>query len=284
MKHQREKEQSEKESSPPASSPPPSSGVSGRKKPRKEALALEENPELKEKLQSFKDEIAANAERIMATVLPQKIQQLKELHQKILGKGDQVAAACILPSDEETRAFVAAQQAAQQAAANPPATPSTTPSPPKPIVRIPCNAVLTEMIDSVKTEAITVMELLNTVKLWIQLSIPEVSDGGNFGVQIQEEVVEEFAHAEEATYSFLEASSSYFLGRATVASKLAKHLTVQDYRHTLRQLDLKFYYDVLFAVLETQNNLTTIMDSFLKNEQRIRNPRGTGGTHMSSMF
>lgn len=68
-------------------------------------------------------------------------------------------------------------------------------------------------------------------------------------MQIQEEIVEELGHAEEATYSFLDASSSYFLGRATVAAKMAKHMTVQDFRHTIRLLDLKFYYDVLFAGL-----------------------------------
>eukprot|EP00708_Paratrimastix_pyriformis_P004235 GAFH01003081.1.p2 GENE.GAFH01003081.1~~GAFH01003081.1.p2 ORF type:complete len:295 (+),score=69.23 GAFH01003081.1:9-893(+) len=274
--------------------PPPSSG---RKKARKEAL-IDENPELKEAIEKFKEDISKRAEHVMSTDLPQKVMELREFHQQLLSKQELVSNACVLPTEEETIAYA---NALEQAAATSTATatttttsastattttttPATTAPPPKPHLNIQCNSALTTMISQVKQQAVAVMELLNNVKLWIQLSIPEVSDGGNFGVQIQEEIVEELGHAEESTYSFLDLSASYFLGRAAVGAKMAKHPTVQDYRFIVKQLDLKFYYDVLFAVLEMRDNLITIIDTFQKNEARIRNPRGAGGTQLSAMF
>ncbi len=40
------------------------------------------------------------------------------------------------------------------------------------------------------------VEMLNTVKIWIQLNIPKIEDGNNFGVSIQEETVSELGRAE----------------------------------------------------------------------------------------
>jgi hypothetical protein len=38
--------------------------------------------------------------------------------------------------------------------------------------------------------------MINTVKIWIQLNIPRIEDGNNFGVSIQEETVSELSRAE----------------------------------------------------------------------------------------
>lgn len=143
---------------------PPSSGSVGKKKSRKEAL-FPENPELKDSINSFKDEITRNAEKVMSTDLPEKILSLKKLHQDLLSKADAVTSACVLPTDEEVAIAVAAAAATAQPSA--PQTPSSTssstastPSPPKPSIKIPCNNVLVEMIATVKSEALNVMEML----------------------------------------------------------------------------------------------------------------------------
>uniref|UniRef100_A0A4W3H7Y4 Proteasome activator complex subunit 3 n=1 Tax=Callorhinchus milii TaxID=7868 RepID=A0A4W3H7Y4_CALMI len=47
------------------------------------------------------------------------------------------------------------------------------------------NQQLVEMIEKIKPEIRTLMEKCNTVKMWVQLLIPRIEDGNNFGVSIQ---------------------------------------------------------------------------------------------------
>jgi hypothetical protein len=45
--------------------------------------------------------------------------------------------------------------------------------------------LITEILDMLKKELLIFLEYLNVVKLWIQLNVPRIEDGNNFGVGIQ---------------------------------------------------------------------------------------------------
>lgn len=42
-----------------------------------------------------------------------------------------------------------------------------------------------EINSLLKEELLQAVEYVNTVKLWVQLNIPRIEDGNNFGVSIQ---------------------------------------------------------------------------------------------------
>ena len=71
--------------------------------------------------------------------------------------------------------------------------------------------------------------MINTVKIWIQLNIPRIEDGNNFGVSIQEETVNELGRAEDVGFNGLEAMTKYFLSRAKVVSKVCIWLTTKTH-------------------------------------------------------
>lgn len=52
------------------------------------------------------------------------------------------------------------------------------------------------MMNFLKKEILDLIEMINTVKIWIQLNIPRIEDGNNFGVSIQEDTVNELSRAE----------------------------------------------------------------------------------------
>jgi proteasome activator subunit 2 (PA28 beta) len=52
------------------------------------------------------------------------------------------------------------------------------------------------LIAVLKAEILQLIEFIGTVKIWIQLNIPRIEDGNNFGVSIQEETVNELSRAE----------------------------------------------------------------------------------------
>ncbi|XP_038634495.1 proteasome activator complex subunit 3 isoform X2 [Scyliorhinus canicula] len=85
------------------------------------------------------------------------------------------------------------------------------------------NQQLVEMIEKIKPEIRTLMEKCNTVKMWVQLLIPRIEDGNNFGVSIQEETVAELRTVESEAASYLDQISRYYITRAKLVSKVAKY-------------------------------------------------------------
>jgi len=56
---------------------------------------------------------------------------------------------------------------------------------------VPCHPIILRVIEASKGELLQLIDTLSTLKVWVQLSIPKIEDGGNFGVSVQEEVVQE---------------------------------------------------------------------------------------------
>uniref|UniRef100_A0A672QV48 Proteasome activator complex subunit 3 n=1 Tax=Sinocyclocheilus grahami TaxID=75366 RepID=A0A672QV48_SINGR len=137
------------------------------------------------------------------------------------------------------------------------------------------NGKLVELIEKVKPEIRTVIEKCNTVKMWVQLLIPRIEDGNNFGVSIQEETVTELRTVEGEAASFLDQISRYYITRAKLVSKIAKYPHVEDYRRTVTEIDEKEYISLKIIVSELRNQYVTLHDMILKNIEKIKRPRSS---------
>lgn len=80
----------------------------------------------------------------------------------------------------------------------------------------------------VRKEALELIEMISTVKLWIQLNIPRIEDGNNFGVAIQEEAIQELCRVEDVAFSLCD-GIKYHTTRAKLISKVIKYPNVEDY-------------------------------------------------------
>ncbi len=56
--------------------------------------------------------------------------------------------------------------------------------------------------------------------VWIQLNIPRIEDGNNFGVSIQEETLNEISRVEDPGYATLENLTKYYATRGKLVSKV----------------------------------------------------------------
>ncbi|XP_030630396.1 proteasome activator complex subunit 3 isoform X1 [Chanos chanos] len=156
------------------------------------------------------------------------------------------------------------------------------------------NGKLVELIERVKPEIRTLIEKCNTVgapppppppppphlplsqvKMWVQLLIPRIEDGNNFGVSIQEETVAELRTVEGEAASYLDQISRYYITRAKLVSKIAKYPHVEDYRRTVTEIDEKEYISLKIIVSELRNQYVTLHDMILKNIEKIKRPRSS---------
>lgn len=137
------------------------------------------------------------------------------------------------------------------------------------------NGSLVDLIEKVKPEIRTLIEKCNTVKMWVQLLIPRIEDGNNFGVSIQEETVAELRTVEGEAASYLDQISRYYITRAKLVSKIAKYPHVEDYRRTVTEIDEKEYISLKIIVSELRNQYVTLHDMILKNIEKIKRPRSS---------
>jgi len=147
---------------------------------------------------------------------------------------------------------------------------------------IPSNKLILGLLGLLKKELLELIEMINTVKLWIQLNIPRIEDGNNFGVSIQEETVNELTRAEDSGFAVLESMTKYYVTRAKLVSKVLKYPSVQDYRQSVIELDEKEFINLRMCCMDLRNNYAILHDMILKNLEKIKTPRSSN--HMSHIF
>eukprot|EP01135_Chromosphaera_perkinsii_P006242 Nk52_evm3s470 gene=Nk52_evmTU3s470 len=148
----------------------------------------------------------------------------------------------------------------------------------KHLANIPCNKQMMEMISILKKECLKLVEHCNTVKIWIQLNIPRIEDGNNFGVSIQEETVNELSRAEDSGFAIMEGITKYYASRGKVVSKVVKYPNFEDYVRCVKELDEKEYTSMKLCAVDLRNNYAILYDMIQKNMEKIKKPR-TNNNH-----
>jgi len=226
---------------------------------------------IKKKFNAFNEALATKAKKIIEEEMPQKIftlndflktsdlfnvQDLSIFHQPIVPKPDSTFNTNKKRKiDEENE----------------------TKTESKPIVYTDhtesCHPHLFKCIDFLKNEIEEVVSLCNTVKIYIQLNIPKIEDGNNFGVSIQEEVVKELSSAEDSAFAVLDSISKYYMQRAKLVTKVMKYPNVKDYQLCIWELDEKEYTWLRLTAIDIRNNYAMLYDMIQKNYDRIEKPR-----------
>ena len=135
------------------------------------------------------------------------------------------------------------------------------------------NPSIMKILSNLKSYLLEFIEHITSVKIWIQLNVPRIEDGNNFGVGIQEEILGELGRAEEAALTTLEHIPKYYLMRAKYISKSLKYPRIEDYRRSILELDEKEYFDVVMILKDLKNHYSILHDMISKNWDRICKPR-----------
>ncbi|CAF3717596.1 unnamed protein product [Rotaria sordida] len=138
---------------------------------------------------------------------------------------------------------------------------------------VPSNRLISILEDKLRPYILHFLDSVAIIKLWIQLMIPKVEDGNNFGVSIQEDSLAEVRTIETEVTQYIDLTCKYLISRGELIKKVVKYPHVEDYRRSVQSLDEKQFVSLRFIALELRNHYTSVHDLLMKNLEKIKTPR-----------
>ncbi|KAJ8339654.1 hypothetical protein SKAU_G00342870 [Synaphobranchus kaupii] len=136
------------------------------------------------------------------------------------------------------------------------------------------NEKIVNLLDRVKPEISALQETCITVSCWIQHLIPKIEDGNDFGVAIQEKILERIAAVKTKVEGFQTNINKYFSERGDAVAKASKETHVMDYRSLVHEKDEATYCEIRVVVLDIRGFYAELYDIISKNLEKVTNPKG----------
>ncbi|XP_049421155.1 proteasome activator complex subunit 1 [Epinephelus fuscoguttatus] len=239
------------------------------------------DPASKKQVDDFCVKLTKEAEQLVSVFFPQKIEELQKLLQTSFSRSDLEFLRAPLdipipdPVKEEAKRKKKEEKEAKKGKEDKDSDKEDEDSGP-PCGPISSNEHVESLLQVVKPEIQTLKEKLNTVSMWVQLQIPKIEDGNNFGVAVQEKVFELLTNTRTKIEGFQTQIAKYFSERGDAIAKAAKQSHVGDYRQLVHELDQVQYMELRLVVLEIRNTYAVLFDIITKNYDKIKKPRGDG--------
>ncbi|XP_005803706.1 proteasome activator complex subunit 1 [Xiphophorus maculatus] len=237
--------------------------------------------ESKKQVDDFCQKLSKEAEQLLSKFFPEKIEQLQMLLKTSFSCDDLASLKSPLdipipdPAKEEAKRKKKEEKEAKEGKKDKDSDKEEEDSGP-PCGPICSNERVESLLNEVKPEIQTLKEKLNTVSMWVQLQIPRIEDGNNFGVAVQEKVFELLTNTRTKIEAFQTQISKYYSERGDAVAKASKQPHVGDYRQLVHELDQYQYRELRLVVLDIRNTYAVLFDIINKNYDKIKKPRGDG--------
>ncbi|XP_051522951.1 proteasome activator complex subunit 2 [Myxocyprinus asiaticus] len=136
------------------------------------------------------------------------------------------------------------------------------------------NERIVKLLDIVKPEIIALKETCIIVSCWISHLIPKIEDGNDFGVAIQEKIIERINAVKTKVEGFQTNINKYFSERGDAVAKASKETHVMDYRSLVHEKDEAAYFEIRVILLDIRGFYAELYDVISKNLEKVTNPKG----------
>eukprot|EP00388_Colpodella_angusta_P019270 GDKJ01048189.1.p1 GENE.GDKJ01048189.1~~GDKJ01048189.1.p1 ORF type:complete len:241 (-),score=74.82 GDKJ01048189.1:85-807(-) len=176
---------------------------------------------------------------------------------------------------------------------------------------VPVNDKLTNLVSKTKEIVADAIVTLATMSRWINVNIPRIEDGGNFGVAVQECVLKAISDLSKDLSTKLDGLNEYHSKRAEAVKAVAgdfstsnstssskklegeenkdssstekkSTMTYKSYHkdsiRAIAAVDAKFYFQVQVALQAAADAYLAAGCAAERNKERLENPRGTTKT------
>ena len=136
------------------------------------------------------------------------------------------------------------------------------------------NEEIEKLTNLIKIEVKELINYLDQIALFINLHIPAIEDGNNFGVQIQEQMKSMVSNGQLSAQDFLRNVPKFHSLRAKLVSKIMKYPNLEDYKTAIIELDYKQLLMLKHCLRDLRNNYWILWDVLTKNWNKIIKPKG----------
>ncbi|XP_060677446.1 proteasome activator complex subunit 2 [Hemiscyllium ocellatum] len=236
------------------------------------AAALKVTAANREKVQKVQTQICSEAHRLISSRLPEKIRELESLlTADILNVSDLslVHGELDIPipdppkKDEENSNGSSEAEDGKEKKEKPPKC-----------GLIKANEKILNLVQCVKPQLNELKEACIVITAWIQYMVPKIEDGNDFGVAIQEKILERTAAVKTKVEGFQTSITKYFTERGDAVAKASKDTHVMDYRQLVHEKDEAAYMELRAMVMDIRGFYVELLDIILKNKEKITNPKG----------
>uniref|UniRef100_T1JYH4 Uncharacterized protein n=1 Tax=Tetranychus urticae TaxID=32264 RepID=T1JYH4_TETUR len=150
----------------------------------------------------------------------------------------------------------------------------------KKAIIVPVNNKIKTISNLVKPKMKEFLADLNLIKLWIQLLMPKIEDGNNFGVEIQEEILAEVRFAFSDGLIYYNSMIRYHNTRAGIVKKIEKCPFIEDYQEYLAVFDEDEWIGLKSTVIKMRNHYDRLHSLMTKNWEKLICPRASNSDTM----
>jgi len=136
------------------------------------------------------------------------------------------------------------------------------------------NDEIVALLNRVKPEINGLRETILTMSTWIRYNIPKIEDGNDFGVAIQENILERITTVKTKVDGYQTSVSKYFSERGDAVAKASKEIHVMDYRSLVRERDRDQYPEIKVILQDILGFYAELHDIINKNLDKVTNPKG----------
>lgn len=135
------------------------------------------------------------------------------------------------------------------------------------------NPGIAAILIEVKQEILDLVNFMGVLQLWVRLNVPKIEDGDNFGVSVQDEILQMLATGRASGQVVLQSITAYYFRRGKLVTLAQKHPLVADYPRGIMELDEKQFTDLLESWMDLRNNYSLLRDKIVKNLPKLEKPR-----------
>ncbi|KCV71288.1 hypothetical protein H696_02234 [Fonticula alba] len=149
-----------------------------------------------------------------------------------------------------------------------------------PVSPHPMAVTVRELLESIKLEINEQLDICDAIKIWVQLNVPRIEDGNNFGVEVQEEIIGQLSQTENAFLGIRSEILDFYLSRANLVSAITNNPDNPDLMQALIEHDEKQMMRARMSLLDLLNNYLIMYDVITKNMDKLKRPRSEVALHM----
>lgn len=128
------------------------------------------------------------------------------------------------------------------------------------------------------------IEIIEHLTIWLELEIPSYSEGDDFRVIVQNEILDEIATMKANSIASMGQFLDYREQRALASKELYKYSKFDDNYQLISYLDYQFQRNLKLILIEMKSNILRICNILTKNKDLINNRQLSYREHVHNYF